>query len=460
MKVSKAQIQGRHQAISAIKFEDQQLTSYAGAVLLQPLFERLFLTNRLEAALATIESRGAYGLGTVFLQLVLQLMLGFHCYRDRDAYQGDPLLANILRLKQFPDVATLSRVLSGAGPACVDAIRGLIRRLVLERLENSVLRRITLDFDGSVLSTRRHAEGTAVGFNRHRKGERSYYPLFCTISQLGMLFDFHHRPGNVHDSNGASAFVTHCIDKVRQFLPTRVLEVRMDSAFFQETLLQTLHTMSVGFSASVPFDRFPVLKKEVEGSVDWKRINANWDYCEVDWKPKCWTSSSNFRTVLFRQRSLQQRKGPLQLDLFIPRDTEFEFKAIVTNMKLGAAALLAFHNGRGVQEGIFGDAKIGAGLGYIPSQTLVANQLFLAAAMLAHNLGREFGWRVAGQSPRTTANRAPSVVLPQLETLQKYYFHRAGRFTRPQGRLVLTISANKVIQKQMLHHMQILGLAA
>ena len=134
MKVSKAQIQGRHQAISAIKFEDQQLTSYAGAVLLQPLFERLFLTNRLEAALATIESRGAYGLGTVFLQLVLQLMLGFHCYRDRDAYQGDPLLANILRLKQFPDVATLSRVLSGAGPACLYAIRGLIRRLVLERL--------------------------------------------------------------------------------------------------------------------------------------------------------------------------------------------------------------------------------------------------------------------------------------------------------------------------------------
>jgi hypothetical protein len=41
-----------------------------------------------------------------------------------------------------------------------------------------------VDFDGSVQSTRRHAEGTAVGYNK-KKGTHSYYPLLCAIGQTG-----------------------------------------------------------------------------------------------------------------------------------------------------------------------------------------------------------------------------------------------------------------------------------
>ena len=51
------------------------------------------------------------------------------------------------------------------------------------------LSRVTLDFDGSVQSTGRHAEGTAVGFNKQKKGARSYYPLFCTVAQTAQVLD-------------------------------------------------------------------------------------------------------------------------------------------------------------------------------------------------------------------------------------------------------------------------------
>jgi hypothetical protein len=51
------------------------------------------------------------------------------------------------------------------------------------------LPRLTLDFDGSVQSTKGHAEGSAVGFNKVKKGARSYYPLFCTVAQTGQFFD-------------------------------------------------------------------------------------------------------------------------------------------------------------------------------------------------------------------------------------------------------------------------------
>jgi hypothetical protein len=51
-----------------------------------------------------------------------------------------------------------------------DNVRNLSRSLVIEGLQREWFPRLTLDFDGSVQSTKGHAEGTAVGFNKVKKG--------------------------------------------------------------------------------------------------------------------------------------------------------------------------------------------------------------------------------------------------------------------------------------------------
>ena len=66
------------------------------------------------------------------------------------------------------------------------------------------------------------------------------HDLFCTIAQTGQVFDFLHRPGNVHDSRGAHGFLTECLERVRAICPDTQLEVRLDSAFFSEATLTTL----------------------------------------------------------------------------------------------------------------------------------------------------------------------------------------------------------------------------
>ena len=65
-------------------------------------------------------------------------------------------------------------------------LRQVNRDLVIGRLVELKPNLITLDFDGTVLSTGRYAEGTAVGFNKKKKGQRSYYPLNCTVAQTGL----------------------------------------------------------------------------------------------------------------------------------------------------------------------------------------------------------------------------------------------------------------------------------
>ena len=120
-------------------------------------------------------------------------------------------------------------------------MRGLCRDLVVEDLRRASFPRLTFDFDGSVQSTKGHAEGAAVGFNPKKKGARSYSPLFCTVAQTGRFFDLHHRPGNMHDSNGAFSFMADCFEHLwREFAGVK-FESRVDGAFFNlETLRRTL----------------------------------------------------------------------------------------------------------------------------------------------------------------------------------------------------------------------------
>jgi len=135
----------------------------------------------------------------------------------------------------LPDPSTVSRALSNIDGMSIVRVRGLCRSLVIERLKKVAIYRVTLDFDGSVFSTQsRTTKGTAVGYNRKKKGARSYYPLFCTLAQTGQVFDVYHRPGNVHDSHGAREFILACIKILKQELPWLKIEVRMDSAFFSD----------------------------------------------------------------------------------------------------------------------------------------------------------------------------------------------------------------------------------
>jgi hypothetical protein len=122
----------------------------------------------------------------------------------------------------------------------------------------------TLDFGGSVIGTRRYAKGTAVGFNRKRKGERSCDPLLCTVAQTSQAFDFLHRLGNVHNSNGAEAFMADCFAAFSEAFPDAVLECRADSAFFNEKLVLLQDTWGTEFTMSVPFRRFAHLRDIIQ----------------------------------------------------------------------------------------------------------------------------------------------------------------------------------------------------
>ena len=458
MKSSKAEIQAKYHKIPVIRFEDQQLTSFSGLLIFQQLFKRIELKRRLKKCFAHLKVSPIFGRHLVVMLLTVHLLLGFRRLRELDYYREDPIVLRLMGLRKLPDVSTISRALSQMESEGVEKVRTLSRSLVIEGLKRECFPRITLDFDGSVQSTKGHAEGTAVGFNKKKKGCRSYYSLFCTVAQTGQFLDLLHRPGNVHDSNGADPFIRQCFDNIKKELKNMIFESRMDSAFFSDTILSVLDSRYVKFTASVPFARFPQLKEIIESRKRWRRIDREWSYFETKWKPKSWNTT--YRFIFTRRKNKKQHKGPLQLHLFEPRDYQFDYKVIVTNKTESTKSVVLFHNGRGSQEAIFGDAKNDAALDTIPTKGLAGNQIFTLCSMMAHNLSRELQMLGSPAVARALPKRPAAWAFERLDTLRHRIIQRAGRLTKPQGELTLTMSANQRVRHDLLHFLDIIKKAA
>jgi len=458
MKYSKAETVQKTHHLPTLKFEDQQLTSFAGLLLFQQLFNVIDLREKLRHCFRHQAVGSIFGSGRIVLLLIVHFVLGFRHLREMRFHASDPIVQRVVGLKRSPDVATVSRVLAGTDHQSVSKLHKLLTDLVVDRLLDLQLRTVTLDFDGSVLSTGRFAEGTAVGFNRKKKGQRSYYPLFCTVAQTGQVLDVLHRSGNVHDSNGAEAFIRRCVGHVRQALPGARIETRLDGAFFSDQVVTLLNQLGVDYSISVPFARLPALKEIVENRQLWYRGGPAMQYFELQWKPKSWRR--RYRFIVISNEVRIQSKEPVQLDLFEPFKTGCDFKVVISNKSLSVPRLIDFHNGRGSQEGIFGELKSENALAYVPTRTWTGNQTYMLAALLAHNLTRELQVRTQAPQRKTNPKRASLWQFMSINTVRRQLVQRAGRLIRPQGRLVLSMSANAAVKDEMLHILDALKEAA
>ena len=452
--MSNADVQLKKFKIPSIRFRNKQLTSFAGIVVIQALFLKLNLYKRLAECFAHLRFSPSYRVDRIVLILILHVMLGFRHLRELEFYQDDPMVLRTLGLKRMPAVSTITRCLTHLDSSCLLSVRMFSKQIVLDRLVVNQFARLTVDFDGSVIWTKgRNTEGTAIGYNTKKRGARGYYPLFATVAQMGQVLDLLHRPGNIHDTEGAVEFIQQTFLNLQRLLPKTQFEARFDSAHFNQTTCFWLDDNNIDFTITVAFRTLSELKSIVENRKRWTRIDDNWSYFELDWKPKSWSRCMRF--IFYRQKCAVPRQGPIQLDLFYPAHHRFDYKVVVTNKNTSAKNVLHFHNGRGSQEGIFAELKSQVQMGYLPTRKLLANQIFTLSAILAHNFFRELHMAAFNSCRSTLLSRPARWVFTQAHSLRHLIIQRAGLLAKPSGKLTLTLSANssvaQLISKYLLN---------
>jgi hypothetical protein len=246
-----------------IKFTDQKLTSFSGLELFNRYFRAIGLRKQIKDALSGAQVSGDYRIHELILTFSALWLSGGNRLRHVRYLCSDWLIKRVIGVKRVATERTLSRWLKRFTPAALEALLSLNASLVLGALVILKLRRVTLDFDGTVLSTGNEVENAARRYNPHKRFSKSYYPFLCHIAQTGHFLRVKNRRGNFHDSKGgALSMISDCIRDVREKLGRGVvIEVRLDSAFFSEKILRFLIKIGIPYAVKMPIWKWTGVKE-------------------------------------------------------------------------------------------------------------------------------------------------------------------------------------------------------
>lgn len=444
MRLRKADLRVRVNGPLTLRFRETALTSYAGLELFRQYVSKLPFRRWMRSHLERRLPASDFGPFAVLMLLVTLIVGGGRRVRQVEYLKNDPVVERCCGMKRAPTSRTISRWLRQCTNESVTALLEVNDALVAERVREAGLKRLTLDIDGSVISTGLSVEGARRGFNPHQRKKPSYYPITAYESQTGQIVGLRNRPGNVHDGKASIQFLEDLIGGLRARLGSRLkLEFRMDGAYFRQDVLDLLDARRVDYAIKVPFWPWLGVKQRVAQRRRWWRLDASTSYFETVLKATPW--NRYFRVIILRKHVRHRARKNYQLDLFDPSNGHYEYSAIATNKSLKPRALRAYMDGRGIHEKVYGELKHGFAFDSMPSLGYHANSAWQAISVLAFNLTRGFQAAATASPRRTNNKRRARHAYAHIQTLRYEYFHRAGVIRYPGGRATLDLGTTPAV---------------
>lgn len=449
MRFRKPDSHRQRKPIMEIEFTEEGLTSYAGLELVRSFLSRLgfFLSLR------KVEERIGFHGDTPFRSMIL-LILGLLLVGGRRLshvahLEHDPVVLRFAGLDRVPSRATVGRFLKQFNSKNWSALD----RLNVDALRPSIAlfrrRSLTIDLDGSVLTTGLQVAWAARGYNPHHRKNPSYYPLQAHIAETSQILAHRNRPGNVHDSRGAARFIRESSHLLRKELGHKGRqEWRTDAAFFQREILEMYDRHGLRYATKVPIVPWLGLKTVISSQPEkrWRCVDqeAQVDGLFVNLEIPCWNRTE--RVAIYRKRVFHRTRRNFQLDLFDPDDGTWEYSAVASNTGRTIRTLHRFMNGRGAQEKTYGELKTGYAYGAVPTCEYGANTAWQKLNILAHNLMVTFQMKtMTKERPRTRRNTA-TFFLQSIRTIRFEWLNEAGRIITRAGRRILRLRDNDSVR--------------
>jgi hypothetical protein len=459
MRLGKRSSRARVKGELRIEFAPQNLTSYSGLELVDRFFRGIDLDGRLLRVFAQHRMAGDYSLRSMVRLLLGLLWIGGRRLRHVDYVRADPLVCRLARLQALPHERTLSRWLKHFTYKTVRVLGELNTQLVSETLRKLRLRRVTLDVDGSVVSTGLQVAWAKRGFNPHHRKVPSYYPILAHVAQTGQILAVKNRPGNVHDGKRAEYFIRDVLRQARRQLGAAVtFEFRLDGAFFQRPVLEELARRDVEYAVKVPMFPWLDLRAVVQRCRRWRRVNAQISYFQATVPLACWDTT--LPLVVYRRRVNHETRKNFQLDLFHPDDGHYEYSAVTTNKPIGAVALWHFMAGRGAQEKTLAELKDGFAFDSVPTNHYAANSAWQQLSVLAMNLLRRFQMETTAPTRSRTRKRTFLYALESIKTARFTWLNVAGRLVGTNGTRTLRLSDITAVRRRYVAFEQSLPFVA
>jgi hypothetical protein len=435
------------------------LTSFAGLELVRRYFLQLRLAERLRHHLTGAELETDFGPVRMVLLLLGLLIAGGRRLRHLMFLKADPLVLRFCGLQRVPTPRTAGRWLRRFTHTQLDRLLRVNDELVAEAIRRSRVRRLTIDVDGSVVSTGLRVEWAFRGYNPHHRKVPSYYPITAYEAQTGQILRVKNRPGNIQDGKASLGFLHDLFAQIRATLGREYpLEFRMDGAFFRQDVLDLLEARGATYAIKVPFYTWVGLKALVQKRRRWRRLDGTISYFVQTLFLEPWNRT--LRVVIYRKRVHHWTRKNFQLDLFDPADGHFEYSAVATNTGLGGKHLWWFMSGRGSHEKAYAALKSGFAFDSVPTKHYGANGAWQVLSVLAFNLMNSFQVATVARPRPASRKRRTLYPLQTIQVLRYLWLNRAGRLAHPDGRPTLDVGPDPEVRNRFMQMNERLSKAA
>lgn len=441
MRRRKADLAARVNGDLRVEFTGSGLTSYAGLELLLRYARALNLNGLLRRHLAILPLRGDFGAVAMVRLLVGLLIVGGRRLEHVGYVEGDPLIHRFAGLAHLPSPRTVSRWLKNFKAAWIESLQRLNAELIAPVVRRLPLKTLTVDVDGTVVSTGLRVERAFRGYNPHHRKVPSYYPITAYLAETGHVLRVQNRSGNIEDGKASLRFLRDLFAQMADTVGVaHRLRFRMDGAFFKRSVIELLERRRAGYAIKVPFYQWLDLRSKIQARRRWQRVSADVEGFELVFTAAPW--GMPLRVAIYRKRVHHPTRKNYQLDLFDPDDGTYEYSAVTSNLELTASNLWWFMCGRGLHEKVIGQLKSGLAFATIPTHHYGANSAWQQLVTLAHNLLANFQIDTGTARKTRGRKRTGLFVLRSPQTLRFELFHRAGEIVHPNGAAILRLSSN------------------
>jgi hypothetical protein len=344
---------------------------------------------------------------------------------------ADKILCRVAGWDSIPDETTLGRLFRTFKERHINELETLNHRLrarIWRKAYRKALRSsknlvnaqscYTVDVDSTVKTVYGSQQGSAKGYNPHKKGAMSYHPLLAFCADTKEILQGWLRSGNAYTSNGIVEFTRQLL----AHLPnrTRIL-FRGDSGFFVGALLDLLDNKGHSYLIKVALKGLA----ELLGYRQWQAVpnQPGWEQCSFFHQCGTWSTSRLFVAV-------RREKPPVpsaQISLIEMKN--YDYFCYVVSDSREPWQVHKQYGQRATCETWIEEAKNQTALAHIKTSDFLANSVLFQCAILAYNTVR---WMALCSGNATLRRWEPS-------TVRTFIIRMAAKFTTGGRQQRLTV---------------------
>jgi Transposase DDE domain group 1 len=284
-----------------------------------------------------------------------------------------------------------------------------------------------LDADDTMRETHGYAkQGVGYGYNKV-KGLNALLGIVSTAVSAPIIVAHRLRQGTVSSARGAGKFLSDAIAAARRVGAGPVIRCRLDSAFYNHSVVAAIRRAGAQFSITARMDK--AVQKAIAGIDEDAWVSIKYPKAIYDEDEQRWISDAQVAETTYTAFTSKSRKHQVTARLIVRRVKRlnpktapqgqdelfsvYRYHAVFTDSTEPMLIAEAHHRDHAIVEQVIADLKNSA-LKHFPSASFNANGAWLACAVMAYNLSRAVGVLAGGKlgKARTGTIRTKLINVP------------------------------------------------